>query len=303
MRLRQVEYFVTINAYGSYTRAAAQMYVSQPSLSQQILALEKELGAPLFERVPSGVELTAAGAAFLPEARAVIAAVERSRTAVRNVIDGVGRELTVASIRSVASNILPGSIASWHARHPETLLNLRDYHHRTLLEESIRAGEGDVGIGPRPRNWEGSLHRIGYEEVVLVAQDPERIRDAVDSPQLLSDQDWVLFDPSHGLTEVSDQFFQAFDVEPRIAARLAQVEAALTLSLDGVGVTLIPQNVVPENLRAAHTLRAGPGLFRELVAYTGGQHSVLANRYIELLLELELGLVQKGSLPDGALIC
>jgi len=302
VRLRQIEYFVAIEEHGSYTKAAAELFVSQPSISQQILALEKELGAPLFDRVPTGIALTKAGAAFLPEAKTVLAAVERSRAAVRNSVAGVGGELTVVSIRSVASNVLPGSITAWHARHPETLLNLRDHHHRKLLETALEAGEGDVGIGPRPRNWDGTLHRIGFEEFVLVSSDKELLAAASADPATLSDVSWIVFDPSHGLSEVMELFFERYGITPRVAARSAQVEAAMSLALDGLGVTLLPENVVPLELRPVHTARAGAGVFRELVAYTKGQPSSLAHRYVDLLLEMDLPL-RKARVPRGALTC
>ena len=147
------------------------------------------------------------------------------------------------------------------------------------------------------------MHRVGFEEVVLVAKDRELLDRVSQSPHDLGDENWVLFDPTHGLTEVIDLFCASLGIQPRGAARSAQVEAALTLSLDGVGITLLPENVVPLELRAEHTARAGPGVFRELVAYTRGQPSALANRYVELLLGLDLGLIRKGSLPPDAIVC
>jgi DNA-binding transcriptional LysR family regulator len=79
MTLRQLQYFVVIAEEGSLTRAAQRLLVAQPSLSQQIGALEAELGGPLLERMPRGVRLTMAGQSFLPEARAAISRVERAR--------------------------------------------------------------------------------------------------------------------------------------------------------------------------------------------------------------------------------
>lgn len=303
MRLRQIEYFVAIEKYGSFTRAAAELYVSQPSISQQVLALERELGAPLFERVPSGIALTRAGSAFLPEAQKILADVERARIVVRHAATEVLGELTVMSIRSVASNILPASVSCWHDRNPQTILSLRDYHHRKLLEEAMEAGEGDVGVGPRPRNWVGSVHSIGYEEFVLVSHDRKLLDEASADPTCLCDADWVSYDPSHGLTEVLDLLYDYYQINPRIVARSAQVEAVMSFSLDGLGVTLLPENVVPENLRSLHCARAGSGVFRELVAYTKSRPSPLAKPYIDLLLELDLQLLGESELPEGALTC
>src|SRR4051794_11182726 len=89
MNLRQLQYLLAIADEGSFTRAAEQLLVAQPSLSQQIKRLEQELGGPLLERLPTGVRLTAAGKAFLPEARAAVTHAER---ATRNARSALGLE-------------------------------------------------------------------------------------------------------------------------------------------------------------------------------------------------------------------
>src|ERR671922_2414994 len=83
MNLRQLECFVAVADEGSFTKAARRLKLSQPSLSQQIRRLERELGGELVERLPRGIRLTAAGAAFLPQAEASVRAAERAATSVR----------------------------------------------------------------------------------------------------------------------------------------------------------------------------------------------------------------------------
>ena len=75
---RQMAYWLAIVEEGSFTRAAARMHVSQPSLSQQVRALEEELGGELLERLPRSVRLTSAGKAFLPHARAAVHSADRA---------------------------------------------------------------------------------------------------------------------------------------------------------------------------------------------------------------------------------
>src|SRR5258705_4246985 len=89
MNLRQLDYLLAIADEGSFTRAAEQLLIAQPSLSQQIKSLERELGGSLLERLPKGVRLTAAGKAFLPEARAAVAHADRAR---RNARGALGLE-------------------------------------------------------------------------------------------------------------------------------------------------------------------------------------------------------------------
>src|SRR3954451_23018416 len=115
MNLRQLHYLVAIAEEGSFTRAAEQLLVAQPSLSQQIKSLERELGGPLLERLPTGVRLTAAGKAFLPEARAAVTHAERARRNARSALGLQAGELEVATVTSVAFGVLPPAFERWHS--------------------------------------------------------------------------------------------------------------------------------------------------------------------------------------------
>src|SRR5512140_3175226 len=106
MNLRQLEYFAAVSEAGSITRAAERLFVSQPSLSQQISALEQELGGALLERLPRGVRLTAAGQRLLPEAHATLRHARRARRAVRMAFELEAGQLEVATITSAAAGIL-----------------------------------------------------------------------------------------------------------------------------------------------------------------------------------------------------
>src|SRR5436190_10454416 len=113
VNLRQLEYFVVIAEEGSFTRAAERLLVAQPSLSQQIGALEAELGGALLERLPRGVRLTMAGQNFLPDARAAISHANRARRSVRMALSLESGQLEIATITSAAAGILPSALRRW----------------------------------------------------------------------------------------------------------------------------------------------------------------------------------------------
>src|ERR1700679_3449568 len=108
--LRQLEYFVTVLDEGSFTRAAELLQVSQPGLSHQIQALERQLGGPLLERLPRGGRLTPAGRPALPPARASIAHAERAAAAAQRASGIDAGELHVGTLFSISVGVLPPAL-------------------------------------------------------------------------------------------------------------------------------------------------------------------------------------------------
>ncbi|MBL7501990.1 LysR family transcriptional regulator [Frankia sp. CNm7] len=299
MRLRQLEYFLAICEHGSLTAASAHLLVAQPSLSRQIRALEKEVGAELLERGRQGVSLTAAGRVFLPHVRAVIQATEEARRSVANVVSGGDGELHVLTVRSVASGVLPAAVVRWHDKYPATVQRLHDFSHRKDLEAAMREGRGDLAIGPRPLGWEGEVVSIGFEDLVVAGRGP--FAHAVASVEELRDAKWVHFEPEQGMTEVLDWASVSLGFTPRVVARVGQVAAALRLAIEGVGLAIVPANAVPHGW-SHHVRPSDPPLFRELVAYSRGPMVQLTARFVSLLRAVELPLVQAQGLPADALV-
>src|SRR5918912_326673 len=130
MDLRRLASFVAVGGEGSFTRAARRLGISQPSLSQQIRALEEELGGPLFERLPRGARPTAAGRALLPEAQASVRAAERAGVAVRMALGLEAGELEVATLLSMAVGILPYAMARWLRVYPAIGIRMHEFTHR-----------------------------------------------------------------------------------------------------------------------------------------------------------------------------
>lgn len=300
MRLRQLEYFVAICEAGSFGGAANELLVAQPSLSQQIQTLEKELGAALLERGRQGVALTAAGKVFLPQARAALAAVESGRRSVADLVNGIVGELHVLTVRSVASGVLPAGMVRWHDEYPATVLRLHDYSHRRDLEAAMRAGHGDLAIGPRPRDWDGDIVTLGFESLVLAGRGPYDAKRA--SVAELAEGKWVHFEPEQGMSEVLDWAARSLGFTPRVVARVGQVAAALRLAVEGVGLTIVPANAVPHGW-SRHVRALEPPLYRELTAYGRGAMVQLARRFVDLLSSVELPLVPQPDLPADALVC
>jgi DNA-binding transcriptional LysR family regulator len=281
--LRQVSYFVTVADEGSFTLAAQKLRISQPSLSQQVQALERDLEGRLLERTARGIRLTAAGREFLPEARAMLAAAQRARLVVRQVDAVQGGELEIATVRSLSVGVLPALISEFRGRHPKVRIWLREFTHRERLNAAVMAGQSDLAVGPRPGAWPGQIVTLGWVVfvVILPPSDPLSAEDGRVSLRLLADRDWILYEPGHGLDDVVHFACAQAKFTPFAAMRTAQAEAAVRLAASGLGVAIVPVNIVPPHL-SARTRRLRDPVVRELAAYARTEFSPAAEAFATL---------------------
>ena len=283
MTLRQLQYFVAIVEAGSLTEAAERLLVSQPSLSQQMRALERELGGPLLERLPRGVRLTAAGRVLLPEAQAALRHSERGRRSVRMAFGLDARHVEVAVATSVAAGVFPTVLRDWQRRYDRIEVSLQEFPHRRALDEAVRDGAGDIGVGAMPEGWGGPVERLGSEEFVLVLPEGDELL-ASRSVRLaeLAQRRWVHFAPSHGLAAVIDFCCASAGFAPRVAVRTSQVAAAPQFAATGLGPALVPSHIVPLALR--HLTRpASPRLIRSVVAFSREDWTPLTSAFLQAL--------------------
>ncbi|HEY2936053.1 MAG TPA: LysR family transcriptional regulator [Gaiellaceae bacterium] len=285
MNLRRLELFVAVVEEGSFTRAARRLGLAQPSLSQQVRALEQELGGPLIERLPRGVRLTPVGKAFLPEAQAALRSVQRAGSAARRALGVEAGELEIATLLSMAVGILPRALTRLLEEHPDLTIRMHEYMHRGLLEEEVRNGVGDVALGPVPAAWPGPVERLGREEfvVVLPLSDPLGGRKSVPLAALAA-RNWILFPPGHGLSDVVTSACRAAGFQPRVAVRTTQVEAAARLAAAGLGPAMVPDNTLAAGL-PAHVVRLDPPVARELAVYSRSELSAPERAFVDALRE------------------
>ena len=145
MELQQLRYVVAVAEERNFTRAAVRCHVVQSALSHQIKALERELGTPLFARSSRRVELTAAGAAFLPHARGALAAADRARACASSATGAIRGTLTLGLIPTVTAVDAPSALARFHRAHPDVTIALRGSGSDESIAEIV-AGRMDVAI-------------------------------------------------------------------------------------------------------------------------------------------------------------
>lgn len=251
MELRQLRYVVAVAEEGNFTRAAARAHVAQPAVSQQIAQVERELGATLFERSPRGVALTAAGAAFLPYARAALAAATAGSDAVRTLRGELAGELAVGTIPS-PSEWLVRQLGAFGRRHPAVRVTLRTGDPEALAD-GVAAGSLDaaaIGVmavrqpaGPAGKRLPAGLasQTIATEPLVAVVPlDHPRAGEAAVSLSDLRDEPLVTLTPGTGLRTVLESACAEAGFDPRIAIDANELGVLADLVAHGLGVALLP---------------------------------------------------------------
>lgn len=289
--LRQLEYLVAIVDEGSFTRAAERLHVTQPGLSHQFQALEREVGGPLLERLPRAVRLTPAGRAMLPHARAAIADAERATTAARRATGVATGELHLATLYSISYGVLPTALRMWRGRYPDVRVRLFEHRRADDLTAAMAAGQADIALGPPPIDWDGPTRYIGTEEFLVVTHTADPAAASGDAPQVhltdLADREWVHFTPDSGLADILDQACATAGFHPRIAVRTEQAPAAANYASAGLGPTLVPANTIPPHFTGT-LLQPTPPVHRQITAYTRTSPDPVAAAFLDILTDRAL---------------
>lgn len=192
MELRHLRYFVAVGEEQHYGRAAQRLHVAQPALSRQIQDLEEEIGFQLFERLPRGVKLSAAGKLFLDDARQILQQVSEAAARAARVACGQTGTLRIGFTENSSwHGVVPNSLRRFRERHPDAELQLHPAGSVNQLEE-IRSGRVDAGfVFNLPRN-DKELDQIPVALQYVELAVPKghalsrikklRLRDLVDAP-------------------------------------------------------------------------------------------------------------------------
>lgn len=243
MELHQLRYFCAIAETGSFSRAAQQSHVSQPSLSQQILKLENELGARLFDRLGRTVRLTELGSAFLPRARAVLRDVEAARSDVVARKTSVNGPLCVGVIPTIGPYFLPSALASFSRKYPQARVTIVE-EITPLLLERLRAGTMDVAIVALPlkvRNREFKSFPLTTEKLyaVLPKRHPLARQRSIPLGEL-RDSPFLLLRDGHCFREATVAACNRARLNPNIVFESGQFSSILSMVGAGLGVSIVP---------------------------------------------------------------
>jgi DNA-binding transcriptional LysR family regulator len=248
MEFRHFRYFLAAAEELHFTRAAQRLSVAQPALSQQIRQLEEELGTQLFHRLTRGVELTDAGEAFLPFARAALAASEEGISAARRAAKGELGQLRIGFTSSASFNpIVTGAIGRFRETYPDMELELQEQA-TTVLLQFLREGRIQLAFARPERDETEGLRTTPLPDEALWAAMPINHRlsgqPRVDLA-LLSAERFIVYPRTNG-RRLYDAVIAACGkagFSPRIVQEAPQLASTVNLVAAGVGVALVPASM------------------------------------------------------------
>lgn len=241
MELHQLRYFVAVAETGNFTRAAERSHVSQPSLSQQILNLEAEVGHKLFHRLGRKTVLTEAGTAFLDRARRILFEIEN---AAKELGDhpSLGRRITVGAVQTVMPYLLTPLIAQLRDLHPNLLIDARE-DFRASLVRAVVEGDLDLAVVPLPvKDHRISVEPLLTEPLLLVVGKHHAFASRTEiSVHDLTGETFASLGDSSSLAAQVQSFFGDQKFQPRIGFRCAQVATLKQFIAAGLSISLLPQ--------------------------------------------------------------
>ena len=246
MELRQLRYFIAVAEELHFGRAARRVHIAQPPFSQQIKALEEEIGARLLERNSRKVRLTNEGRYFYKQAMDIMAQVEEATATVGRMSKGEYGNVRVGFLEIAMDSLLPEAVRSFSHRYPGVSVRLSQFGASIQLEK-IHSGELDVGFSTvylHAMEGLSSVKLFSKKHVLAVPED--HIFTAKKSVSLndIAQENLLMF-PRTGQPDLYDSIMESFAVRglvPRVRQEISGLSGASALISSGMGVTFLPDN-------------------------------------------------------------
>lgn len=266
---RRLALLVGVAKEGTIAAAAAAMGLTPSSASEHLSKLERELGVALLERSPRSVKLTAAGAVLVEHGRLILTQLDSAERAVAETAGLSGGRLRVASYYSGASRLAIPSIGSFLRRHPHVQVTFDEMEPEVAIP-AVRQGDIDVAVvhhysslqAPDTESLE--IREVGRDPFVLAV--PDRLAVNASSVSIIDFKDapWVSLRPSEGFQAVTELAAGRAGFQPRVVARADYYRLILELVAAGIGVALIPSQVLqPQRGVQTYQLDDPAGLARQ----------------------------------------
>ncbi|MGE6536291.1 LysR family transcriptional regulator [Bacillus luti] len=242
IELRQLEYFLAVSKELHFTRAAEKLNISQPSLSQQIRALEHEVGMPLFDRIGKKISLTEAGKILLLHTKTIFHEIEQARSAIQDLNGLQHGSLTIGSLLTVVNYLLPPTILNFNKLYPNIELSVLGLRTGDIREKLLQ-NELDIGITFLPVQDKEIVSIPLYKsELTLVVPTGHTLTERSHiSIVELQDYPLILLPKNFFLTELITSHCQKFDFTPKPILEISTMESLIQMVSKGMGITVLPK--------------------------------------------------------------
>lgn len=267
MELQQLRYVRAIAETGSFSRAAERCQVAQPSLSQQVLKLEEELGAKLFDRLGRRIRVTEAGRVLVPYARNILDQVNAARLSVTNRTADLSGTVTVGVIPTVAPYLMPACTAAFANLYPEAKLRIVE-ETTPVLVEGLRDHSLDFAILALPLRHKDLEAFVIRKEPLFAVLPKDHPRAAAESLALkdLRKEPFVLLRDGHCFRDLSIATCKRARITPQIEFESGQFSSLLGMVAAGVGISLVPEMAIDRNTECSYVRLSDPRASRTIVA-------------------------------------
>jgi DNA-binding transcriptional LysR family regulator len=291
MELRHLRYFCAVAAEGHVHRAADRLSIAQPALTQQIKALEMEIGARLLARVGRGIALTETGKMFYAEAQAILQHVDMATSLARQVDAGEVGRLRIGFTESASfHSIVTGALKSFRSSWPSVECELQEQHTENLIQ-SLQDRRLDVAFVRPPVRLEDAIaFEALTEESLVVAMPSDHQLSGSSSLTIedLKDESFVVYPRQHGLG-LSDAVMaecRRSGFAPKIAQQTPQLSSTINLVAAGLGIAVVPECMRNQRPESVRFIRLHPtGLCAKLgIAYRKDNLSQSVRHLVEMAL-------------------
>jgi DNA-binding transcriptional LysR family regulator len=295
MEFRQLQYAIQIAAEKNFSRAAEKLHIAQPSLSQQLSKLEKELGVLLFHRNTNSVELTHAGALFVEKAQKIVDMVGEIRQEMDDISQLRKGRLIIGSMPITGAHMLPLVLPVFRERYPEIEIVLVEETSANLTQLTAE-GRTDLSVLSLPLQEHALEYELLAEEEIRLAVPPRHPSahmmiegGTVDLAQF-RDEPFIVLKKGQGLRQTAIDFCLDAGFSPRIVFESSNIETVQSLVAAGMGVAFVPSMVErgkwSEHSPAYLSIRSRPTRTIVIARRKGRYVSKAAEAFIATTLEL-----------------
>lgn len=298
MNLKKLKYIITIAELKSISKAASELFISQPALSNIVSSIEKDLGAQLFNRSTNPISLTYAGERYIETAKQILSleySLKKEFSDISNMKKG---KLTIGIPAVRGTHVLPLVLPKFTKKYPGIEVKLIEGD-SNFLEKLLIEGKVDLVLTSLPSDNKKITCELLYEEKIMLACKKGYLSDKYLLPSTtniislgkLKDVDFILTKKSHRIRNLTDNVFDLYDFEPKIILETSNTATAFRLATSGLGVCFVSEMILnttkPIDEFDLFHIENSPIRWDIAISYLKNSYLTIAERYfIDLSKEI-----------------